>query len=170
MASPGNQAKVAVYGALAIGLYTIENLLPSPFPWLRLGLANVAVVLALYQVGIGGAWMVFLLKLVVGSSLVGRFLTPFFWFAAVGGTVSLCLMTLTKLALGRVVKIVGTSIIGGFAHNVAQLTLARLLLVPSSSVWLLLPVLGILGIGTGMVVGIVARLVQLRLDRPAISH
>ncbi|MEO0079550.1 MAG: Gx transporter family protein [candidate division WOR-3 bacterium] len=161
MPSPAN--RVALYGALAIGLYTIENLLPSPLPWLRIGIANVAVVLALDELGIGPAWAVFILKLVVGSIFVGRFWTPFFWFAAVGGTASLALMTITKFVLGGSVTIVGTSIIGGFVHNIAQLALARLVLVPNNSVWLLLPIFGFLGIGTGALVGVVARLVQLRL-------
>ncbi len=163
MRAEGRAPRTAVYAALAIGLYTVEAVIPTPLPWLRVGVANVAVVLALYDLGPGGAGAVLALKLVVGSLLLGRFLTPFFWFAAAGGAVALGMMVLSRAVAGRWLTIVGVSVVGGVAHNLAQLAVARLLLVPSDAVWLLAPVLVVVGAASGAAIGLLARLVRLRL-------
>lgn len=167
MRLPARQTRVAVYGALAVGLYTAENLIPSPLPWLRLGVSNVAILLALEELGARGALAVFLLKLVLGTMLVGRFLSPFFWFAAAGGGAGLAAMVLARLALGRLLSVVGLSVVGSAVHNVVQLAVARLVLIPSGSTWLLLPVLVGTGVASGVLVGLAARAVRVRLERPA---
>ncbi len=167
MRLPGKPARVAIYGALAVGLYTVENLLPSPLPWLRVGASNIAILLALYDLGAGGAAAVFLLKLLVGSVLVGRFLTPFFWFALFGGGASLAAMMVARMIGGRFLSVVGVSVVGGVFHNIGQLAVARLMLIPSDSVWLLLPVLGLVGVVSGALIGVATRLVQLKLAKMA---
>ena len=157
---PRRAVRVATYGALAIGLYTVENLLPSPIPWLRIGASNVAVVLALYELGVVPAAAVLLLKLVLGSLLFGRFLSPFFWFGLVGGTLGLAAMVAAFAAGRRWLSIVGVSIAGGVFHNVGQLAVARLLLLPADAAWYLLPILVLAGTIGGAVIGVVAGLVQ----------
>ncbi len=163
MQLPGRQVRVAIYGALAIGLYTAESLIPSPLPWLRIGASNIAVLLALYDLGPGGSVTVFLLKLLVGSVLMGRFLSPFFWFAAAGGAASLGAMILVRSVGRRFLSIVGVSVAGGVMHNVAQLAVARVMVVPDDSIWLLLPILVLAGVVSGVFVGIAARLARVRL-------
>ncbi len=163
MRLPGSDIKIAVYSALAIGLYTVENYLPVPVPWLRLGIANVAVVMALDEVGVTGAVVVFILKLVIGSIVAGRFLTPFFFFALVGGGLALGTMIVTKLLANRLVTVVGISCVGGVFHNIGQLLVARYLLVPDQRLLLLLPVLIFLGAVTGTATGFIARLVILKM-------
>ena len=157
--------RVAIHGALAIGLYTVENLIPTPLPWLRVGVSNVAILLALFELGPGGAGAVLLLKLVVGSLLVGRFLTPFFWFAFAGGMASFGLMVLARWVGRGVLGVVGVSIVGGAGHSLAQLGVARLLLLPSDAAWALAPVLMLVGTLSGLVVGLLARAVLRRLER-----
>ncbi len=162
MRSPGSEIRIAVYSALAIGLYTVENYLPMPIPWLRLGIANVAVVLALDEVGVGGAVLVFILKLILGSILSGRFLTPFFFFALIGGGMALAAMVLTRVLAKGWVSVVGISCAGGVFHNIGQLFVARYFLVPDPRLWVFLPVLTLLGVVTGTAIGLIARLVRLR--------
>ncbi len=157
---PGRVVRIATYGALAIGLYTVENLLPSPIPWLRIGASNVAVVLALYELGVVPAAGVLLLKLVLGSLLFGRFLSPFFWFGLAGGTLGLAAMAVAFTAGRRWLSVVGVSIAGGVFHNVGQLAVARLLLLPADAASYLLPILVLVGTVGGGVIGIVAGLVQ----------
>jgi len=162
--------RVAVYAALATGLYVAEGALPSPLPWLRLGAANIAVVLALFDLGVSAAVFAVVLKLVLGSVLLGRFLTPFFWFGAAGSFAGLALMVLVRAAGGRLVGPVGASAAAGVGHNLGQLAVARLLLLPGPAAAALVPVLILAGTASGTAVGVLARLVQLRLaanDRPA---
>lgn len=163
MRLPDRSVRMAVYSALAIGLYTVENYLPTPLPWLRFGIANVAVVLALDELGITGAVVVFLVKLIIGSIIGGRFLTPFFLFGAAGGVLSLVAMILLWVVGRRFFSVVGVSCAGGVFHNIGQLLTARVLLIHSSALWRLLPIFVLIGLGTGSVNGILARLIHLRL-------
>lgn len=165
MESPARAVRVAVYAALATGLYMAEGVLPSPLPWLRIGAANIGVVLALYDLGAGAAAAAAIIKLVLGSVLLGRFLTPFFWFGAAGSFVGLGLMVLVRAVAGRAVGPVGASAAGGVGHNLGQLAVARLLLLPGPAVIVLVPVMILAGTLSGTAVGILARLVQLRLAR-----
>lgn len=155
--------RVAVYSALAVGLYTVENLIPSPLPWLRVGVSNIAILLALDGMGAACALAVFFLKLFLGSMLVGRLFTPFFWFALAGGGAGLAAMVLCRFLFRRALGIVGVSIVGGVFHNAGQLAVAGLLLVPGGALLMLLPVLVLVGAVTGGLVGAAARAVQLRL-------
>lgn len=163
MELPAKSVRIVIYGALAIGLWTGESYLPTPVPWLKLGMANVAIVLALDELGGRGAVAVFLLKSIVGSVITGRFLTPFFFFSAFGGGLSLLAMILTRTLGKRCFSVVGISCVGGVFHNIGQLVFARMLLIPSDSLWRLWPILTLIGTGTGVVIGGLARLIQLRL-------
>ncbi|MEO0005178.1 MAG: Gx transporter family protein [candidate division WOR-3 bacterium] len=163
MPSRDKLVRIAVYAALAIGLYTVDNFLPLPLPWLRLGVGNLGIVLALMDVGALGAIAVFFLKLILGSIVAGRFLTPFFFFALAGGVLGLGAMIAIK-TLGRgFFSAVGISCAGGVFHNIGQLLVARFLLIPSSGLWLLAPIVVLFGVISGTFIGILARLVQLRL-------
>uniref|UniRef100_A0A7C4G8X9 Heptaprenyl diphosphate synthase n=1 Tax=candidate division WOR-3 bacterium TaxID=2052148 RepID=A0A7C4G8X9_UNCW3 len=164
MESRARAARVAVYAALATGLYMAESVLPGPLPWLRIGVANVGVVLALYDIGAGAAAVAVGIKLVLGSLLLGRLLTPFFWLGAAGSLAGLALMVLVKTVAGRVVGPVGASAAGGVGHNLGQLAAARLLMLPGTAAAALMPVMMLTGTVSGTAVGLLVRLVQLRLS------
>lgn len=167
MGLPDKRSRIPIYGALAIGLYTVENYLPTPLPWLRVGIANVAVVLALDELGVIGAVVVFFIKLILGSIITGRFLTPFFFFGAAGGVISLAAMVLVRILGRRVFTVVGLSVAGGVFHNLGQLVVARFVLIQSSALWRFLPVLILMGVSTGTLIGILARLIQSRVKEYA---
>ncbi len=167
MGLPDKRSRIPIYGALALGLYTVENYLPTPLPWLRLGIANVAVVLALDELGVIGAVVVFFIKLILGSIITGRFLSPFFFFGAVGGVISLAAMVLLWVLGRKAVSVVGISVVGGVFHNIGQLLVARFVLIQSSALWRFLPVLVLIGVGTGTLIGILARLIQSRVKEYA---
>lgn len=163
MESHARNVRIAVYAALATGLYMAESALPSPMPWLRIGAANIGVVLALYDLGVSAAVATAGIKLLLGSILLGRFLTPFFWLGAAGSLAGLALMVLVKAMLGRLVGPVGASAAGGVGHSLGQLAVARLLLLPGPVAAALVPVMVLTGTVSGAAVGIIARLVQRQL-------
>ncbi len=45
------RARVALYAAAAALLFILERLVPTPLPWVRLGLANIVTLLVLLQHG-----------------------------------------------------------------------------------------------------------------------
>ena len=67
--------------ALGIILYRLEALLPLPTKWVKLGLANLMTLMALIYLGTREAFIVTLLRVILGSSLAETFLGPIFFSA-----------------------------------------------------------------------------------------
>ena len=151
-----NPAKaVALYGlltALALILSWLEAQIPAFFavPGVKLGLANLAVVTALYLAGAPCACAVSLLRIVLVSVLFGN--SAAFAYSLAGGVFSLLVMILLKRA-GRF-GAVAVSVCGGAAHVTAQLAVAAVLTGTSALGWYL-PVLWFSGIAAGAVIGLI---------------
>ncbi len=163
------QRNLALLAGLSVALYTVENLIPLPIPWLRIGIGNVGVLLALYMLSPMDGFLVLILKIVVGSLFSGRFLSPFFLFALGAGVSSYWIMVFFKTILRNKVSAIGISAIGGAAHNTLQLGIAYLIVVRSLNVFYLAPLLIILGTISGVIVGIVVSAILPRLKFPAID-
>lgn len=158
MELPINQNKLIVtLGAVSVSMYVAENLIPFPLPWIRIGLGNTGIVIALYTLGFKGAFMVMLLKVFVGSLLSGRFLTLFFIFSLSGSVAASLSMGLFKRFLNPIFGVVGISIIGALTHNLTQLVVAYLLVVREKGIFYLLPILLILGAISGAFVGTISK-------------
>ena len=71
-----NIALCAVLAALALGLSTLEGLFPIsllvPLPGVKLGLANIVTVFALYQLGAGAALAILLTRCLLGGLFAGN--------------------------------------------------------------------------------------------------
>ncbi|MCL2678065.1 MAG: Gx transporter family protein [Clostridiales bacterium] len=157
--------RVALGGVLtatAIIFSYIEFLFPLeliiPIPGLKLGLANIVVVVILYKLGVKYALAVNLLRIFLVAWL---FTSPLaLLFALCGGLLSLLAMWLLKSV--RVFSVAGVSIAGGVTHNIGQILVASLLM-GSAAVFNLLPYLLITGAITGALIGVLAGNVLKRL-------
>ncbi|MCD7771011.1 MAG: Gx transporter family protein [Oscillospiraceae bacterium] len=144
-------ALCGVLAGLAFGLSYIEMLLPTPgIVGAKLGLANLAVLVALYLFSWREAAAVSGVRILLSWLLFGSFTGLIYSLA--GGIVSLIIMSLLK-KLDRFSP-VGVSIAGGVGHNLGQILAAFLLL--GSGVLGYLPLLIILGAVSGAIIGIVA--------------
>ena len=76
--------RIAGLAAVAIAIHVLEAGFPSPVPGIKPGLANVVTLIALLRHGVACAAWVAGLRVLVGSLLVGSFLTPTFWLSATG--------------------------------------------------------------------------------------
>jgi len=150
------QVFLALLVALATALHALESLLPSPFPWFRLGLANIFTLVALELFGSRAAWTLVLLRIGLGALLLGRFLTPGFFLALGGGLLAVFSMTLAKRLAGSKLGPVGLSVLGAAGHVSGQLLVAWLLLVRHPGVWKIYPVLLLVAVGSGIINGLVA--------------
>ena len=92
-------ALCAVLTALALGLSTLENLFPVtlviPLPGVKLGLANIVTVFALYQLGAAPALCILAARCLLGSLFAGN--ASALLFSLLGGTLAMLVM----LALSR---------------------------------------------------------------------
>ena len=146
-------ATSALMIALAMILSFVESQIPSffPIPGIKLGLANIAVIFALYRLSIKDAIVVSLIRVVVISTLFGTSLT--LAYSLSGAVLSLLIMVLLK-KLDRF-SIVGVSVAGGISHNIGQIIMA-IILMHNSVISYYLPFLIISGIVTGVVIGLVS--------------
>lgn len=156
--------KIALLGlliALCFGLSYIEFLIPFTalgVPGIKLGLANLCVMAALYLMGLKEAASVNLIRIILSWLIFGSFAG--FLYSLAGGVLSLALMALLKKS--GAFSPVGVSAAGGAAHNLGQLAVA-MFLTEAGALWYYLPVLLISGVLTGAVNGIVLTAVLSRL-------
>ncbi|MFH1009320.1 MAG: Gx transporter family protein [Candidatus Latescibacterota bacterium] len=156
---------LALLASVGLILFIFEGMLPRPFPWMKIGLGNVVSLLALFMFGAGGACAVTGIRVVLGSLLVGTFLSPTFLLSAGGAAASWAVMALVHRTWPRSFGVVGVSVWGAWAHNVTQLSLAYLLLVRSRGIWALFPIFLLSSVATGLVTGVAAYGMLERLKR-----
>lgn len=160
-----NSKKIALYGlliALAFIFSYIESLIPMPFavPGIKLGLANLIVIIALYGIGIKESFILSMVRILLVGFTFRDPSTLLFSFA--GGILSWLSMTLTlKLKL---FSMVGISIIGGIAHNIGQIIVA-VIYVNNPSLIYYLPFLLISGVVSGALIGLLGALTINRLKK-----
>lgn len=139
---------VSVLAALAFGLGYIEMMLPPlGIPGAKLGLANLAVLTALYILSYKAAFGVSLTRILLSWLMFGSFTG--FVYSLCGGMLSLAAMCLIKKT--DRFSPVGVSIAGGITHNIGQLAAAVLFM--GAGVLGYLPLLLITGALTGAVNG-----------------
>ncbi len=150
---------VAGFAALAIVIHILEAGFPSPIPGIKPGLANVINLIVLLRWSWRLSLWVGALRVLVGSLLIGSFLTPGFWLSASGATASLAMMGLCA-AWNRhapaPLSAVGIGLLSAVAHILAQFLTAWFWFVPHAGLWGLLPLLVSTAIVSGGVTGHVA--------------
>ena len=150
-------ALCAVLTALALGLSAMENLLPVavliPLPGVKLGLANIVTVFALYRLGPGRAFAILIARCLLGAMFAGNLSALL--FSLLGGLASMAVMALLRRL--RCLSIFGVSIAGAAAHNIGQIC-AALVVLGSVHVLGYLPVLLAVSLVTGALTGLVASL------------
>ena len=157
----------AVMIALALALSYAERFIPLqlviPLPGVKLGLANVVTLVALYLLGWKRTVPIVLIRCLLGAlfgSLTGLL------FSLTGGLLSLGVMALCKRL--PLFSVYGVSILGAAAHNIGQI-LAAMVLMNSVYISAYLPYLLIAAIVTGLLTGgVCARILQV-LPKASVS-
>ncbi len=148
--------RIARLAALAISLMWIDAALPSPVPGIKPGLANIVTLVVLRRHGLVSALWVAALRVVAGSMLLGRFLTPGFVLSAGGAIASLLVLWLLSWLPRGWLASVGLSIPAAFAHMAAQLLLVGIWFMPGLNLWPLVPGFALFAWLGGLVNGLVA--------------
>ncbi len=155
-------AYCAMLTALAMIFGYVEALIPFGFgiPGVKLGLANIVIVLALYILPVYQAFVIQLMRIVLVSFLFGNL--PMMLYSLAGGLLSL--LTMFFLKQGNGLSIVGVSIAGGVSHNIGQLIVA-VLVVQNLKVAFYFPALMMAGLVTGCLIGMLACRIKPVLDK-----
>ena len=156
--------KVAIFGvftALALIFSYVELLIPINFgiPGAKLGLANLMTVLVLYKMGIKEALALSVTRIILSGFMFGNLFGILYSLS--GGLLSFLVMVLLKKS--DRFSVAGVSIGGGTAHNIGQLLVA-MVFVQTYQVGYYLPVLLVAGEVTGLLIGLVAKVVLKRIQ------
>lgn len=130
---------VAFLGGLCLFLSTVEYLIPRPIPFLRIGIANLPLLIGLDLLSPGRLLLVACLK-VIGQGLVSGTLTTYVvLFSAAGTFASTLTMIAVRRLLGRHVTLVGVGVTGALVSNVAQIAVAIGIDLLGRAAWAIAP-------------------------------
>ncbi|WP_304509361.1 Gx transporter family protein [Anaerotignum sp.] len=158
-----NVAYYGLFASLAILMGYVEMLIPIPLlvPGMKLGLANVIIVIVLYLMDAKAAFFISLVRVLLSGLLFAGFAGLLYSLA--GALFSFCIMVLLKKT--DQFSMIGVSIAGGVFHNIGQIIVAALV-VENIRLMYYLPFLLFFGVVTGIIIGFVAKTALKYLNRP----
>lgn len=154
---------MALLTAVALIIFAVEAQIPVPvpIPGVKLGLANVVTLFAIYTIGRRKAAAVLLLRIVLGSFICGQVASMAFSLG--GGVLCFVVMSLLKpIMTDRQMWVL--SVFGAIGHNLGQIAVA-VVVAGTVSIVLYLPVLLISGIITGLFTGLCAQYLYKHLQK-----
>ena len=158
---------LALTVSFALILSFIESRIPAfvAIPGIKVGLANIAVIFALYKFGIKEAITISMVRVILVSMLFGSPIS--FVYSITGAVLSLTIMFLLKklTPLGEI----AISVSGGVMHNIGQIGAASFMLGTNVVIYYL-PFLLLSGTIAGIVVGAAAAVLIKKVDLNLITR
>lgn len=155
-------AMSAMFAALALIFSYVEAIIPFSvgIPGVKLGIANLVIIIALYEMNLRYAFTINVVRILVSGLLFNGLFGAVYSLA--GGLLSLFVMwALKKTGL---FSMVGVSMAGGVAHNIGQLLIAAAI-VSNLKMFLYFPILMFSGIASGIMIGIVAYVIDSKVPK-----
>lgn len=158
--------KVALLGILtsvALILSYLEAILPpiwSAVPGIKMGFPNIVIIFILYRFGVKEATIVSFIRIFIVSLLFGNVMT--IAYSCAGAFLSIVLMAIFKKI--NAFSVVGTSIVGGVAHNLGQILVA-IFLFDTVQIGYYMAVLAVTGTIAGVFIGLTGAFLLKRLEK-----
>jgi heptaprenyl diphosphate synthase len=156
---PGEARKVlALLGAFCLFLSTVEYMIPKPLPFIRLGIANLPLLLALDILPFPAFVLLICVKSIGQAVITGTLFSYVFLFSLGGTVVSALSMYGVRKYLGKGrISLIGTGTLGALLSNITQLGLAGLFVFGQSMIYIIPPFLAA-GAITGFALGLFCEL------------
>ncbi len=153
--------QIAFFASLCLFLSVLEYAIPKPLPFMRLGLANLPILLSVKKMPVRGTLLLVLLKVLLQATVSGTLFSYVFLFSFSGSLASaLAILVLYRISgCGRAVSNLGLSLAGALANNMAQLFCARFVLFGTNTRYIA-PLLLSAGFVTAVALGIFANLFE----------
>lgn len=146
---------LACLSAIALTIFMVEAQIPAlvPIPGIKLGLANIVTVFAVFALGPREAASVLFVRIFLGAVFAGNFSTIF--YSAAGGACAIGItILLRKILTKKQLWIAGC--LGAIAHSIGQMAMAIALTgTPGLAVYL--PIMIAVSIITGSFTGLCAQ-------------
>lgn len=156
--------RMAMLTAIALTIFIVELQIPAPvpIPGVKLGLANIITVYAMFLLGPADTACILLVRILLGSFFSGR-ITALFYSLSGGLLCYLVMLVMRKVVTRRQIWV--CSVVGAAAHNVGQIA-AAVLITGTPALVCYLPILMVSGIIAGTFTGLCAQLVVNRSGIP----
>lgn len=154
---------LALLTAIALIIFMVEAQIPPPIaiPGVKLGLANIITVYAVFTLGAGDALLILVARIVLGAMFSGQMMTVFYSLG--GGLLAWAAMLALKKLLTRE-QIWLCSPVAAVFHNIGQLTVAAAFM-KTWAVMAYLPYLLLAGVAAGLFTGLCAQFLIRHLER-----
>ena len=146
---------LACLSAIALTIFMVEAQIPAlvPIPGIKLGLANIVTVFAVFALGPGEGAAELFVRIFLGAVFAGNFSTIF--YSAAGGACAIGVtIVLRKLLKKEQLWIAGC--LGAIAHSTGQMAMA-VALTSTPGLMVYLPVMIAVSILTGAFTGLCAQ-------------
>lgn len=159
----GRITRLALLTAIALTIFMVEAQLPvvTIVPGIKLGLANIVTVYAMFTFGPADTLMILAARVFLGAVFSGQMMTLI--YSAAGGLLSWCVLLMLRRLLNRK-QIWLCSPVAGVFHNLGQL-LAAAAVMKTWTVLAYLPYLVLAGILAGLFTGVAAQTLINRMER-----
>lgn len=149
-------AMCGVFIALALVLSYLESLVPLNFavPGVKLGLANLVTIVALYMLGLKPAILINIGRIILSGILFGNVTVIIYSLAGAG--LSIVVMCIVRKI--KIFSVTGISICGAIAHNIGQIAVAAFVMENANILYYML-ILCITGAIAGTLIGVLASVV-----------
>ncbi len=147
--------QLSMLSAIALTIFMVEAQIPPllPIPGIKLGLANIVTVFAVFALGPKEAAAVLFIRIFLGAVFAGNFST-IFYSAAGGGLAILVTIALRKILTHKQLWVAGA--LGAVAHSIGQMSTA-IAITQTPGLALYLPVMIAVSIVTGLFTGLCAQ-------------
>ena len=154
-------AYLSLLAALTLVLGYLDAMipLPVPVPGIKLGLANIAIIISLYLLGPRYAFALMLAKVAIASMLIG---SPSMILYSFGGSF-LAYLGMYGLWRTRRIHILAISVVSAVLHSLGQLGVASIML-QTPAILINFPIMAIAACVTGWLTGTIAQRVLEALE------
>ncbi len=151
----GRRDQLLQLAGLSLFLATVELMIPKPMPFLKLGIANLPILLFVRQLRYRELLLLVFLKVLCQSLITGSLLSYIVVFSASASLLSSSVMWLAARLPARYISLLGISILGAASSNGVQLLLALSYFFPGTGS-LLIPWSLSFGLSSGVLLGLFA--------------
>lgn len=145
---------ISMLMAMACVLSYLESFIPVFIPGVKLGLANVIILIMLYEFKFYEAGIVDLLRIIVVALIRGTIASPTFFMSLAGGILSYIVMLIFSKI--KIFSPIGVSVLGSISHCLGQIIVV-VIIINLDAVLYYLPFIVVLSIITGILSGFIAR-------------
>ena len=149
--------QMAMLTAIALTIFMVEAQIPAlvPIPGIKLGLANIVTVFAVFALGSREAAAILFVRIFLGAVFAGNFSTVL--YSGAGGLCAILIaIGLRKILTHRQLWVAGA--LSAIGHSVGQMAMA-IAITATPALVMYLPVMILCSVITGVFTGLCAQLV-----------